>query len=99
MRLSFNSSDRISDTTLLDDQNRLVYTTTSSTFGRHTQVLKFGSSGTSGPLNLASVTFHNLSPDTITLGGHKLIAKDYLVKPSWFSKSVHSIHSCDRYTE
>ncbi|KZV69263.1 hypothetical protein PENSPDRAFT_753467 [Peniophora sp. CONT] len=81
MRLIF-SSDYLTDTVLLDDQNRQIYATTSSTFERHTEVLKFGYEG---PSNLATVNFHNWSPDTIVMGGQELEAKAYLGKPSWLS--------------
>ncbi|KZV69270.1 hypothetical protein PENSPDRAFT_753471 [Peniophora sp. CONT] len=83
MRLIF-SSDYITDTVLLDDQNRQVYATTSSTFGRHTEVLKFDS-GASGPSKLATLDFHNWTSDMITLRGREMMAKDYIDKPSWTS--------------
>ncbi|VDC06091.1 unnamed protein product [Peniophora sp. CBMAI 1063] len=82
MRLSY-TSHHITDTTLVDDSGRRLYATTSSTFGRSTDVLKFGSVGSS---TLASIHFHNWGSDGITLGGRRLKAKTYLTKPSWWSK-------------
>ncbi|KZV69271.1 hypothetical protein PENSPDRAFT_686502 [Peniophora sp. CONT] len=83
MRLDF-SSDYITDTALLDEQHRQVYATTSSAFGRRTEVLKFDF-GTSSPSNLATMKFHDWSRDTITMDGQELDAKNYLTKPSWIS--------------
>merc|ERR1712130_733440 len=84
MRLSFSSDHHVSDTMFVDDQNHQVYATTSNMLVRRTEILKFGP-GTSNPSNLALVHFHNWSPDTITMGGQDLAAKEYLSKPSWFS--------------
>ena len=84
MRLSF-SSDHVSDVVFTDEQNRQVYATTSSMLVRRTEILKFGP-GTANPSNVALVHFHNWSPDTISLGGQELAAKEYLVKPSWISR-------------
>lgn len=94
MRLFFSSS-YITDTVLLDDipGDRRVYAFTSSTFLRQTKVLKFGP-GTSGSSGLATIRFHYWRADRITMGGQELIAKDYLAKPSWSSKSVTRAVAC-----
>ena len=91
MRLIF-SSDYITDTTLVDEYSRQTYATTSSTFLRHTDILKFGSNP-AGPSNIATVNFHNWGPDTITLGGQELVAKEFITKPSWFSRFVSTFSS------
>ncbi|KZV72470.1 hypothetical protein PENSPDRAFT_649745 [Peniophora sp. CONT] len=76
MRLSY-TSHRITDTVLVDDSSRRLYATTSSTFGRTTDVLKFDGSNSS---NLASLHFHGWSSDTVAIHGRQRNAREYLTK-------------------
>ncbi|KZV72469.1 hypothetical protein PENSPDRAFT_733526 [Peniophora sp. CONT] len=82
MRLSY-TSNHITDTVLVDDSSRQLYATSSSTFGRKTEVMKFGTMWTS---NLAVLRFHDWHSDTITMNGQKHRAKSYVTKPSWWSR-------------
>ena len=87
MRLTY-TSNHVSDTTLVDDSGHQLYATTSSTFGRKTEVMKFGNMWNS---NIASFKFHNWGSDTITMNGKQHEAKAYVTKPSWWSRSVFAV--------
>ena len=82
MRLSY-TSNHLTETVLVDDSGRRLYATTSSTFGRTTDVLKFGTIKSS---TIASLHFHGWRSDIVTFRGRKFRAKSYLNKPSWWSK-------------
>lgn len=86
MRLIYTSSF-ITDTVLVDELNRRLYATSTSTFGRKTEVMKFGHMWNS---NFASLHFHRWRSDTITIHGQKRTAKSYITKPSWWSRSVYA---------
>lgn len=82
MRLTYTSIF-IADTLLVDDYGRQLYATTSSVFGRKTEVTKFGQTWTS---NFATLRFHKWQSDNITVNGQRHRAKSYVTKPSWWSR-------------
>ncbi|VDC06090.1 unnamed protein product [Peniophora sp. CBMAI 1063] len=82
MRLIYTSR-LITDTVLVDDSGHRLYATSTSTFGRQTEVMKSGHMWNS---NLATLRFHRWRSDTITINGQKRTAKSYITKPSWWSR-------------
>ncbi|VDC06110.1 unnamed protein product [Peniophora sp. CBMAI 1063] len=84
MRLSY-TTDSISNTTLVDDADRPLYTTTSSTIGGKTELTKFDQ--TPDAVTLATMHLHqSWESDTITINGQQRLAMDYLIKPSRWSR-------------
>ncbi|VDC03318.1 unnamed protein product [Peniophora sp. CBMAI 1063] len=79
MRLYF-SSTKVTDTVISDEHNRPLYATSSSTYLRHTQILKCTPTAPT-PVNFATIDFHNFSPDYLTLRGEKFKVTDFLERP------------------
>lgn len=82
MRLTY-TSNHITDTILVDDSGRQLYSTSSSTFGGKTEVKKVEQMWSS---NLATFHFTCVLPDTVTMNGKDSPVKTYIAKPSWYSR-------------